>query len=144
MFLGIENQGLYTLSMAADDKTPQLVAAIDDKTLFADVEGMDIYDVDSGGYVVVSSQGNASFAVFNRAPPHQYLGSFRIASNDASGIDGVSDTDGLAVHSGDFGPGLEHGILVTQDGYNVLPREAQNFKLVDWVEISRILQLERR
>jgi 3-phytase len=34
------------------------------------------------------------------------------------------------------------GLLVVQDGDNTLPRAPQNFKLVPWSEVRRVLQLD--
>ena len=110
--------------------------------LIADVEGMDLYHSDDGAYLVVSSQGDFTFAIYRAQGEFDYLGSFQVVANPAGGIDGAQETDGLAVVSANLGPGLEQGALVVQDGFNRLPRERQNFKLVPWSEIARALDLE--
>ncbi len=110
-----------------------------------DVEGVGIYDLGGGrGYIVASSQGNDSYAVYRREGNRDYLGSFIVVADGASGIDGISETDGLEVTSRNLGPGLEHGAMIAQDGRNVLPSENQNFKIVSWTDIARALNLETR
>jgi 3-phytase len=102
--------------------------------LTADVEGVDIARFGaSDGLLLVSSQSADRFDVFERAYPNRFVGSFHVGPDDASGIDAVTHTDGLAVHAGDFGPGLSGGLLVVQDDHN--PGGTQNFKLVPlaWV-----------
>jgi 3-phytase len=53
----------------------------------------------------------------------------------------VSETDGLEVLSGNFGPAFPNGLLVVQDGYKRLPDGPQNFKLVSWEDVARVLKL---
>ncbi|MAT93427.1 MAG: hypothetical protein CME59_12580 [Halioglobus sp.] len=142
LFFGVEDHGLKALQADTDGEPEiSMLAAADERTLYADVEGMDLYRAGDGGYLVVSSQGDNSYAVFERLPPHRYRGSFRIGANAALGIDGASETDGLSVHAGHFGDAYPAGILVVQDGHNVAPPEPQNFKLVDWRDVARALGL---
>ena len=66
-------------------------------------------------------------------------GRFRVGMNPPAGIDGASETDGLEVTSLNLGARYPEGLLVVQDGRNVMPAEHQNFKLVDWRDISGLL-----
>jgi 3-phytase len=120
-----------------------LVAAIkDNPRLKGDLEGIGLYRQPGGrGYLVLSSQGDNTYALFERQGRNRYVGSFAIAPNVAAGIDGVSETDGLDVTSGPL-PGFPDGLLVTQDGYNVTPSENQNFKLVSWGDVIRAVELK--
>jgi 3-phytase len=105
--------------------------------LAADVEGLAIYAGAGGaGYLLASSQGNDQFAVYQRRPPHAWLGSFRIAAGAA--IDGVSGTDGIEVTSAALGPAFPNGLFAAQDGEN--PPENQNYKLVPWERIARAFE----
>src|SRR5687768_11619453 len=98
-----------------------------------DLEGIGLYDLGGGrGYLVVSSQGNNTYAVYRREGAQEYLGSFAVVADPQAGIDGISETDGLDVSSANLGPGFEHGALIAQDGRNVLPGELQNYKYVPW------------
>jgi len=87
---------------------------------------------------VASSQGNYSFAVFQRQGDNKYLGSFRIVDGE---IDGAEETDGIEITSTPL-PGYPKGILVVHDGYNRDGRKlkSQNFKLVDWKEVEKVIQ----
>jgi 3-phytase len=110
-----------------------------------DMEGVGLYDLGGGrGYLIVSSQGNNSYAVYRREGDNAYLGSFSVIADPAKGIDGISETDGLDVSSANLGVGFEHGAMIAQDGRNMLPVENQNFKFVPWSTIASALNLEMR
>ncbi|MCW0199747.1 phytase [Sphingopyxis sp.] len=120
-----------------------LAKITDNPALKDDMEGMGLYAMAGGkGYLVVSSQGNDSYAVFRREGGNAYVGSFRIGADMAAGIDGVSETDGLDVSSLAAGPNFPHGLMVAQDGRNVSPPENQNFKLVPWERVAKALGLD--
>ncbi|TWT19861.1 phytase [Luteimonas wenzhouensis] len=147
LYVGEEDVALWKLSAepnGGDDKV-----AVDrieaNPALKDDIEGMGLYDLGDGrGYIVVSSQGNDTYAVYRREGAQEYLGSFRVVADPARGIDGISETDGLEVSSRNLGPGLEHGAMVAQDGRNVMPVENQNYKIVSWKAIADALGLEVR
>ena len=65
----------------------------------------------------------------------------RVVANDALGIDGVSETDGLEVSSAALGAQFPDGLLVAQDGRNITPAQRQNFKFVSWAKIAAALGL---
>jgi 3-phytase len=144
LYVAEEDVGLWRFGAEPDagDKR-RLVAAIKDNPKFkADFEGVGLWAGKGGrGYLVVSVQGNNTYAVFSRQGRNRYLGSFAIAPDTARGIDGVSETDGLDVTSTAL-PGYPSGLLVTQDGYNVSPSENQNFKFVSWADVATALKLE--
>jgi len=107
--------------------------------LIADIEGVTIYKKPDGeGYIIASSQGSSSYAVYDRKPPHKYRGMFRIRANVHANIDGTSQTDGIDVTSIPL-PGYPAGLLVAQDGrYD----ETQNFKYISWQDIAENLRLQ--
>ena len=110
-----------------------------------DLEGIGLYDLGGGrGYLVLSSQGDDTYAVFDRKGDNRYIGSFAVVADGGRGIDGSSETDGLEVTSRPLGPKFPKGAFVAQDGRNVSPAEAQNFKLVPWDAIAAALKLEPR
>lgn len=142
-----EDVGIWSLSAAPDGgkgmKSVQKVA--DEPAIKDDVEGVGLYDLGNGrGYLVVSSQGNDTYAVYRREGAQEYLGSFAVAADPIRGIDGISETDGLEVSSRNLGPGFEFGAMIAQDGRNVLPIENQNYKYVPWQSIAEALKLEMR
>ncbi len=92
-----------------------VVAPIDSDFFEPDLEGVAIhYGTDSEGLILVSSQGDSTFAVFDRET-EDYLGSFAIRGE--GDVDGIEESDGLEIFSGAL-PGFENGLLVTQDGSN--------------------------
>lgn len=147
LYVNEEDVGMWRARAAAEGGTEMtLVRAVADlPTTKDDYEGIGIYDLGGGrGYIVLSSQGNDTYAVFRREGEQEYLGSFAVAANPQAGIDGISETDGLDISSRNLGPGFEHGAMVAQDGRNVLPVENQNYKYVPWESIARALNLEMR
>ncbi|WP_417457634.1 phytase [Kordiimonas sp.] len=119
--------------------TPQMNPALKD-----DLEGVSIYYGEGeSGYIVLSSQGNNTYALFDRQAPHAYLGSFKVIADSDAGIDGSSETDGLDIISTPLGPNFPYGVFVAQDGRNITPEERQNFKLVPWERIADPLSLEK-
>ena len=136
LYVGEENYGVWRLP--ADPGKPaelESVAAIEDGVLAADVEGLTLYRSDEATYLVVSSQGDNSYAVYDTSSG-THLGSFRVG--DHPQIDETSDTDGIAATSVPL-PGFPDGLLVVQDGDN--PGGNQNFKLVSWTDVRDALGL---
>jgi 3-phytase len=102
--------------------------------LAADIEGLAIYAPRRGaGYLIASSQGSDSFAVYRRAGSNAYAMSFRVVSGR---VDGVTHTDGIAVAARRLSPRFSTGVFVAQDDRN--DRGNQNFKLVSWSTIGRL------
>jgi 3-phytase len=79
----------------------------------------------------VSSQGDNAYALY-RLPGMEPAGRFRIA---AGRFGATSETDGVALMGGSFGPDYPAGLFVAQDGDNA--PNAQNFKLVSWADVLR-------
>lgn len=147
LYVAEEDVGFWRLSARPDGGTEMApVQRIEDNpALAADLEGVGLYDLGGGrGYLVVSSQGNDSYAVYRREGDQAYLGSFAVVADPAAGVDGIAETDGLEVTSRNLGPGFEHGALIAQDGRNMLPGERQNYKYVPWSAIAEALDLESR
>lgn len=107
--------------------------------LTADVEGMALYYTSDGkGYLIVSSQGNSTFAVYTRDHDNRFLGSFRV--NAGGAIDNVSSSDGVEVTNFPLGPRFPKGLFVAHDAANSGAR-ASNFKCVPWESIAGALGL---
>jgi 3-phytase len=136
LYIGEEDAGIWAIDMASGAK--RMVAAIDNKVLVADVEGLAIApEGTDGGYLIASSQGDNAYAVF-RLPGMVPMGRVRIAQG---ALGSVEETDGIEVDNRDFGPDFPGGILIAQDGMNA-PR-AQNFKFVRWDEVLAALEAPR-
>ncbi|MFJ6482359.1 phytase [Streptomyces sp. NPDC091682] len=120
----------------------------------ADVEGLTIWRDPKrpghGGYLLASSQGDDTFAVFDREHDNAYVRGFRIGDGATPGSpDGSQECDGAAVTSAPLGKRFPNGLLVVQDGHNT-PRttgadgEARtdtDFKFVDLGRLKRAARL---
>jgi 3-phytase len=141
LFVGEEDEAVWVVNAEPVASEPERIASAGGE-LTADIEGLSLYQGNDQDYLVVSSQGDDSYAVYNAAAPWEFRGKFRIGINHGKTIDGASETDGLAVTSANLGGVWSQGMLVVQDGRNVMPTEAQNFKYVPWSRISKALDLE--
>jgi 3-phytase len=147
LYVGEEDVGLWRISAEPDGgTTPTSVATVEgNDALHDDLEGVALYDLGGGrGYLILSSQGDNTYAVFRREGNNEYVGSFSVLADPATGIDGSSETDGLEVLSANLGGAYGGGIFIAQDGRNISPQEYQNFKLVPWSSIAAALELETR
>ncbi|MFT5593409.1 MAG: 3-phytase [Oceanicoccus sp.] len=141
LFIGEENVALWTLGAEPNDSTTTVLVSKVGDILTADIEGMEVYAGKNKNWLVVSSQGNDSYVIFDAKAPYKPMGEFRITLNQALNIDGASETDGLTVSSVNFGGKFPDGLLVVQDGRNFMPEDTQNFKLVSWRDVSIALGL---
>lgn len=140
LFVGEEDHGIWTLDLTDRNASLQEIATVNGKTLVDDIEGLDLYLNDSKPLLVVSSQGNDSYVLMDALPPYAIQGRFKVVADANAGIDGASETDGLAVTSAPLGKGLEQGLMVVQDGRNVMPAEFQNFKLIRFADALKSAQ----
>jgi 5'/3'-nucleotidase SurE len=113
----------------------------------ADVEGLTIYYGKNGtGYLLASSQGDNTFAVYTREGSNAYIGQFGVGSNGS--IDSTQESDGAEVINVPLGSNFPFGAFITQDGNNapaLLDDEGENinsnFKFVPWQNIANSLGL---
>ncbi|MDF3147128.1 MULTISPECIES: phytase [unclassified Streptomyces] len=106
--------------------------------LSADAEGAAIYHAADGtGYLLASSQGDNTFAVYERQGQGAYLGSFTVT--DSAATDGVQHSDGSTVVNVPLGRSFPKGLLVTHDG-EATPadgdREGTDFKFTGWESVA--------
>ncbi len=142
LFVGEEGKGIWKAPFA--NGVFGEAAAVDTvggaSGIRADIEGMAIYRTDAGGgYLIVSSQGDYSYAVYERGGGNRFLGRFRLGG--AGAVDGAQETDGLDVTAPPLGSDFPAGMLVVQDGFNDPKGEKQNFKIVDWRAVAATLAL---
>ncbi|MCY4043936.1 MAG: phytase [Cellvibrionales bacterium] len=138
LYVGEEDEGVWVVDLSKAPLTIEPVIKVGE-TLVADAEGISMaYQGYQGKDVlVISSQGDNSYVLVEANAPFAVLGKFRITIDGKKGIDGVSETDGLAVTTANIGGHFKEGLLVVQDGYNVMPNKAQNFKFVPWASIKK-------
>jgi 3-phytase len=137
LYIAEEDVGLWAYSAEPDGgENRTAIDKVEGGNLTADVEGVSIYvGADGKGYVIASNQGENNYAVYRREAPHAFVGKFHVVANEALGIDGSSETDGLDVVSAPLGPDYPAGLLVAQDGRNLMPAQRQNFKYVSWKDV---------
>lgn len=142
LYVGEEKQGIWKFSAEPGGgevgKLLPFSSESDNENIRFDLEGLAVYKLTGEeGYLIASSQGNDSYAIFSRQSPHEYIGSFRIM--DGRRADGVQETDGLEVTAFPLGRNFPAGILVVHDGSNKTNGrpEPQNFKLIRWNDIAR-------
>jgi myo-inositol-hexaphosphate 3-phosphohydrolase len=107
-----------------------------------DPEGVAIYKTsDTEGYILLSSQGDNKFNVYNRQKPYQFISSFTI-DDSSRGIDGTSHTDGISVSSYNFGGKYTKGMMIAQDDKNLDGEELknQNFKIIPFNQVLKALK----
>ena len=144
LYIGEENVAIWKYSADPDGGEDRvMVDSTTDGNLTSDVEGLALYLGPEGkGYLVASNQGADNYAIYERQGDNAFKGIFHVVADDATGIDGSSETDGLDVTSANLGPAFPHGALVVQDGRNIMPAERQNFKYIPWERVAEALDLE--
>lgn len=138
LYVGEEAAGIWAVQTS--DGLRRIVDRVGAGRLVADVEGLDIYYGEER-LLVASSQGDDSFVIY-RLPAGEPLTKFRVGPSDDLSVDGATETDGVAVTAKAVA-GHPAGLLVVQDGRNRRPPANQNFKLVDWGAIRKLLNANR-
>ncbi|MFJ8916541.1 phytase [Amycolatopsis sp. NPDC102389] len=141
----IEKVREYGVPGTYDEATEECVSGPDPgyggKHLKADVEGLTLLNQKDGdGYLLASSQGDNTFAAYDReiGDDNEYEGGFRVTAASAT-LDGTEESDGAAVLNEPLGSKYPNGLLVVQDGDDKPGeegRDATNFKFVD---LKRVL-----
>jgi 3-phytase len=148
LYVGQENGGIFKFTAEPTGETQgTLIEAVkpDGSVLEADVEGLTIYYADNGtGYLLASSQGDSTYAVFTREGDNEYLGSFAIGN--ANEVDSVEESDGADVVNVPLGSQFPFGLLVVQDGDNdpavvindegEIENASSTFKFIPWQNIA--------
>jgi 3-phytase len=169
LYAAQEDVGLWRIDLPLGSSTPKLVDRVSDfgihdvwnpdteecqpidpddvgfggRNLVADAEGVDVYyGRGRTGYVIVSSQGDDRFAVYQTMGNNRSLGTFGVAGD---GVDDINGSDGLAVTNRAVGE-FRTGLLVTHDEPETGPgvdedRDPTNFSYVHWGDVARELGL---
>jgi 3-phytase len=136
LYLGEETVGVWRASADPEDAfQPVPVDTVTGPNLVADVEGMSLYRKDGRTLLLVSSQGDHSYAVYD-TEGDRYLGAFRIGEGDHSG---AFETDGIDSSERVITPAYPAGLLVVQDGKNW--PDNQNFKFISMADVLALLAL---
>ena len=134
LFVSEEKAGIWRFN-AEPDASPVDRTQVDrvggGGHLVADVEGLALVaQPGRDGFLIASSQGDNSFAIYRRGQDHAWVGQREVV--DGTAADGCSATDGVEAVAADLGPDFPSGIFVCQDGDNTAPGSAgrQNFKYI--------------
>ncbi|MFE0174940.1 phytase [Streptomyces sp. NPDC059002] len=130
----------YGVPGVYDEETEECTPGADPgyggRRITADVEGLTLIEESDGdGHLLASSQGDNTFAAYDREPGdhNEYEGGFRVTPAGGA-LDGSEECDGAAALNAPLGPEYPHGLLVVQDGHDAPgdgERPATNFKFVD-------------
>ncbi|BFM50060.1 phytase [Marinomonas sp. THO17] len=144
LYVGEEDVAIWTFQADENASTKaSLFAAVDGKHLVDDIEGLTLYQNGKENYLIASSQGNNTYAIYDLDNDNRYLASFAIIGDDEKGVDGSSDTDGIHAVTANLGEDYPHGLFLAQDWYNLdaeYRAQKQNFKIVDWRNIEQALR----
>jgi 3-phytase len=117
LYIAEEDVGVWRYGLAPGTGAARTsIDRVGSGRLRADVEGVAVARGRGGAVLVVSSQGDSTYSVYDLGGRHAYRGSFRIADNGP--VDGTSDTDGISLAGGDFGAAFPDGLLVAHDADN--------------------------
>jgi len=149
LYVGEELKGVWRYSIdpqAMGRRT--LLEAAPGPRLTPDVEGITLLRDGGRAFLIVSSQGDNAFAVWDvTGDGAVYKGRFSVDASETAGVDAVTGTDGVAALGGAVGSYTE-GLIVVQDDADTdgatrnVRRARQNFKLVDWRAVKTALEIE--
>lgn len=145
LYIGVEEEAIFKASLKPhNDGTLQMLNGSDttNSKVKHDIEGLALFAYNGKKYLIASSQGNFSYALFKLGNPDQYITNFVIATDS---IDGVEETDGLEVSPFTYGGKYPNGIFIVQDGYNFEGDKpaSQNFKIVPMDKIVEFTKLNK-
>jgi hypothetical protein len=109
-YAAAENEAIYKYDAepTVTNPTPTLVTSVGENGLADDIEGITLYFSANGeGYLIASSQGNSTFKVYDRKPPHNFITTFKVES--------ANGTDGIDVSNINFGGSYSTGIMLVHD-----------------------------
>ncbi|MCK4570630.1 phytase [Candidatus Bipolaricaulota bacterium] len=106
VYIAEEKSGLWRYDAEPDGSIEGThIAVVGENGYDNDAEGVTIYYArDGGGYIIASSQGNDTFIVYDRLPPHAYVKTFS--------LEGVEETDGVDVTNVNLGSAFPYGLFV--------------------------------
>lgn len=142
LYVGEEDKGVWQVQdPLSDTPKPRLVDIVGSRTgLTDDVEGISIYHGRDGAkYLVASSQGSSRYVLYDLNAGGKAVLNLDIDKNPANGVDGTSETDGVDASAAALGEDYPDGILVVQDDKNKNPAASQDFKIIDWRDVAKVI-----
>lgn len=139
LYVSEETVGIWKL--AAEPETEAARTAVELVAPFGrieeEVKGLAVYRVDATHGYLLATDAKAGHINVHALEDGRWLGSFRVGETGA--IDGVADSEGLAVTPASLVPGSAGGLLAMFDEDN--DGSPANIKLVDWSAIAASLNL---
>lgn len=111
-YIGEEDVGIWKYGAEPNAGTARTLVdtAGTGRHLKADVEGLTIaYGNNGTGYLIASSQGDSTFAIYRREENNAFIKTFKIVAGH--GIDAVSGTDGIAVTTVNLGTAFPYEVF---------------------------------
>lgn len=141
LYVGEEQAGIHIFDAKANGaKQSRLLvgSSQQNEAIRYDVEGLSLFREGNKTYLIASSQGNFSYAIFD-LDNEKYVDSFTIIDGS---FDGVEETDGLDVLNLPMGDRFPNGVFIVQDGFNFEGEKLipQNFKVVDLNSIKNLIR----
>lgn len=141
LYIGVEDLGIFETGAEPGTDTSVVTLPESDSLnthITYDIEGLALFTYRNREYLIASSQGNFSYAIFRLGKNPKYITSFTIRDGH---IDGVEETDGLEVSTAFLGSSFPMGMLVVQDGFNMEGDSLlnQNFKFVSLKKVLKLL-----
>lgn len=136
IYIGEEAAGVWKFNYW-EETVRELIIKVDGEKLVADVEGLALIKQLDKTYLVVSSQGNDQFPIYD-LENNRHVVSLRIMANQQH--DKVTGTDGIDVNKLLSTKQFPQGVFITQDDKNTMPRANQNFKVVSLTKVLPVLK----
>lgn len=143
LYIGVEEEGILKLNANPEFDFKQIWVngsnPYEGSVVSSDIEGIALYNLEEKQYMVASSQGNFSYAVFELGENERFIGSFVILDGE---IDGATETDGLEIVTDSLNEMFPNGMLVVQDGYNFKGDsiQRQNFKYISNNKLEKFIK----
>ncbi len=128
VYITEESKGIHKFLAGPGASADRILLFAEGDGISSDREGLGLYACSDGkGYLVLSSQGNSTFKVYERQDNNRFLKT--IDPKDDSGKNGLG-TDGLDVISSAAPPNFPSGILVGHD------ESGSRYHLYDWAQVA--------
>ena len=142
LYIGVEEEGILKVKAEPEYEFETVWVKgsnpTDRSLISSDIEGIALYKTNNKTYLIASSQGNFSYAIFEINEPDKYITSFVI--NDGT-IDGVEETDGLEITNVSINKQFPKGFMLVHDGFNFSHDsiKQQNFKFISLEKIDELI-----
>lgn len=137
IFIGEEAAGVWRFHWQ-NSAVRELVIQVDGAYLQADVEGLALLRAHGHPYLMVSSQGNSQFPIYDLTD-YRHVKNVVVKGNKQ--FDAVTGTDGIDINQRLVTNAFPQGVLMVQDDRNTAPRAHQNFKVISLAKIiDQLLQ----